>query len=209
MYERRFELSASGDVDGSPPGRSDAEIRQSFGTLASALDACAALVSLGETVGVTLALRADGSVSETQLATGPAPVLGCLQVAFHAAHFQPADAPTQKIWITMRVPGEHPIILGSLDKQVIRQIVHEHANQIRYCYEHELTTTAGIAGKIAMKWVISGEGAVTQVRVESTTMGNAHVEGCLSEKIKTWIFPKPKGGGIVIVSYPFVFKQTG
>ena len=40
-------------------------------------------------------------------------------------------------------------------------------------------------------------------------MKNANVENCLASRIKTWVFPKPKGGGIVIVNYPFVFKQSG
>jgi hypothetical protein len=102
-----------------------------------------------------------------------------------------------------------PVILGSLDKEIIRRIVQEHASQIRYCYEKELTRTPGIYGKVKMKWVINGEGKVTQSQTEETQMKNANVENCLATKIKTWVFPKPKGGGIVIVSYPFVFKQSG
>lgn len=102
-----------------------------------------------------------------------------------------------------------PIILGSLDKEIIRRIVQEHASQIRYCYERELTRTPGISGKIKMKWVINGEGRVTQAQKEESQMHNANVENCLATKIKTWVFPKPKGGGIVIVSYPFIFKQSG
>jgi hypothetical protein len=102
-----------------------------------------------------------------------------------------------------------PVVLGSLDKEIIRRIVQEHASQIRYCYERELTRTPGIFGKIKMKWIISGEGKVTQAQTEETQMHNANVENCLATKIRTWVFPKPKGGGIVIVSYPFVFKQSG
>jgi hypothetical protein len=102
-----------------------------------------------------------------------------------------------------------PVILGSLDPEIIRRIVREHASQIRYCYESELTRTPGILGKIVMKWVINGEGRVMQAQVAETQMKNANVENCLATKIKTWLFPKPKGGGMVIVNYPFVFKQGG
>jgi hypothetical protein len=28
-------------------------------------------------------------------------------------------------------------------------------------------------------------------------------------KVKTWTFPKPKGDGVVIVTYPFLFKPAG
>lgn len=105
-------------------------------------------------------------------------------------------------------PGT-PVILGSLDPEIIRRIVREHAGQIKYCYEKELTRTPGIYGKIVMKWVINGEGRVNQSAVAETQMKNSNVEGCLATKIKTWVFPKPKGGGIVVVNYPFVFKQSG
>jgi tetratricopeptide (TPR) repeat protein len=54
-----------------------------------------------------------------------------------------------------------PVVLGSLDPELIRRFVREHAGQIRYCYESELTRTPGIAGKIVVKWVINGEGCVT------------------------------------------------
>jgi hypothetical protein len=102
-----------------------------------------------------------------------------------------------------------PVILGSLDPEIIRRIVREHAGQIRYCYEKELTRTPGIYGKIVMKWVINGDGKVTVSQVAETQMKNANVEQCLATKIRTWVFPKPKGGGIVVVNYPFVFKQGG
>jgi len=102
-----------------------------------------------------------------------------------------------------------PVILGSLDPEIIRRIVREHASQIRYCYESELTRTPGLLGKIVMKWVINGEGRVMQAQVADTQMKNANVENCLATKVKTWLFPKPKGGGMVIVNYPFVFKQGG
>jgi hypothetical protein len=101
-----------------------------------------------------------------------------------------------------------PVVLGSLDAEIIRRIVREHASQIRYCYETELTRTPGLLGKIVMKWIINGEGRVMQAQVAETQMKNANVENCLATKIKTWTFPKPKGGGMVVVNYPFVFKQS-
>lgn len=39
-------------------------------------------------------------------------------------------------------------------------------------------------------------------------MGNAQAEDCVARQIKKIRFPEPKGGGIVIVTYPFVFKNS-
>jgi hypothetical protein len=38
-------------------------------------------------------------------------------------------------------------------------------------------------------------------------MNNKTVETCIAARIKNWQFPKPKGGGTVLVSYPFLFKS--
>jgi len=38
-------------------------------------------------------------------------------------------------------------------------------------------------------------------------MNNASVETCVTRRIAQWIFPKPKGGGMVVVKYPFIFNN--
>jgi hypothetical protein len=40
-------------------------------------------------------------------------------------------------------------------------------------------------------------------------MGNIRVENCVVQSVRRWEFPKPMGGGIVIVSYPFNFTAGG
>jgi len=114
----------------------------------------------------------------------------------------------QKTDRDVAVSAGKPIVLGSLDKEIIRRVVRENQAQIKYCYEKELTTTPGLYGKITMKWVITGTGTVSQAKVDQSDMKSKNVEDCIARKITTWRFPKPKGGGIVIVTYPFVFKQT-
>lgn len=103
----------------------------------------------------------------------------------------------------------NPVVYGSLDKEIIRRVVRENQAQIRYCYERELTRTPGLNGKIVVKWVITGTGSVRQAQVVETGMKNPAVESCLTARINGWRFPKPKGGGIVIVTYPFIFKKSG
>ncbi len=98
---------------------------------------------------------------------------------------------------------------GSLDKGIIARVVREHGGQVRYCYEQELTRTPGLHGRVVMKWVINGDGKVTQASKADSQLHNANVENCLEQRIKSWVFPKPRGGGVVVVSYPFVFKQGG
>jgi hypothetical protein len=38
-------------------------------------------------------------------------------------------------------------------------------------------------------------------------MNDLKVDHCVCREIRSWEFPKPLGGGIVIVSYPFNFTS--
>jgi TonB family protein len=107
------------------------------------------------------------------------------------------------------ITSSDPVVMGSLDKELIRQVIHRNRNQIRYCYESQLTKFPKLSGKVAVKFVISPTGTVTSSQVNQTTVDNAELETCVAGRVRTWLFPKPKGGGVVIVTYPFIFKQSG
>lgn len=114
-----------------------------------------------------------------------------------------------KVERDINITAGTPIIMGSLDKELIRRVIEQHKAQIRYCYEKELVRNPGLFGKLGMVWTIQGDGTVRDVSVKQTTMNDPNVERCIAGKIRTWQFPKPKGGGIIIVNYPFVFKSSG
>jgi hypothetical protein len=98
---------------------------------------------------------------------------------------------------------------GSLDKEIIRRVVRLHMNEVKYCYDQELVRKPGLAGRISLQFIISGTGQVISSFVQSTTMSNVRVESCVASAVKRWPFPKPTGGGIAIVSYPFNFVSGG
>jgi hypothetical protein len=106
------------------------------------------------------------------------------------------------------ISGGTPMVLGSLDKELIRRVIRAHANEIRYCYELELAKNPGLWGKVSVNFVISPTGSVQSAKVKETTLNNQNVENCIIGKVKGWKFPEPKGGGIVIVTYPFILKRT-
>ncbi len=99
------------------------------------------------------------------------------------------------------ITSSDPVVMGSLDKELIRRVIHANRNQIRYCYENQLTRYPKLSGKVAVKFSSS--------QVAQSTAGNSELETCVAGRVHTWIFPKPKGGGVVIVTYPFIFKPSG
>ncbi len=105
-------------------------------------------------------------------------------------------------------PGK-PEVVGSIDPELIRRVVHEHRAQIRTCYETQLTTRPNLAGKLVSAWTIDQSGAVTEAHTQESTLHDRTVENCVASKIRTWRFPIPKGGGEVFVTYPFIFTPGG
>ena len=100
-----------------------------------------------------------------------------------------------------------PTIMGSLAREVVERVIRENINQIRYCYEVELQRRQNLAGRVVATWVISGSGRVARVKIKDSTLGSKRTEKCIMRRIKTWQFPRPAGGGVVTVNYPFVFRS--
>jgi hypothetical protein len=106
------------------------------------------------------------------------------------------------------VPGTAEV-RGSLDKEIIRRIIRRHINEVKFCYERELVRTPGLLGRVMIQFTIAGTGQVVASLVQSSTLNSMPVEQCIAQAVRRWEFPKPQGGGIVVVTYPFVLKASG
>jgi hypothetical protein len=102
-------------------------------------------------------------------------------------------------------------ILGSIDKELIRAVIREHAQQIRFCYEEQLAVSPKLAGKVLIKWTIDADGNASNATVVSdgTSLADAKVHQCMMDRIVSWQFPKPKGGGIAVITYPWILRASG
>lgn len=99
-------------------------------------------------------------------------------------------------------------VVGGLDREIIAQYIKTQLGQILYCYERQLSANPDLYGKVAVKFTISGNGAVEAQSINDTTLKSGPVEGCILSKVAKWKFPEPKGGTKVLVTYPFLFKST-
>ncbi len=97
---------------------------------------------------------------------------------------------------------------GSMTKDVIRRIVHRHLNEVKHCYESRLSKQPDLSGRVAVKFIISGTGGVQAALLASSTLGDPVVEQCIVAAVRRWAFPQPKGGGVVIVTYPFFLTSA-
>ncbi|MGE6761856.1 TonB family protein [Corallococcus interemptor] len=110
--------------------------------------------------------------------------------------------------VTKVIPGKTTVI-GGLDKDVIAKVIRRHQNEIKYCYESELNKNPALAGKVAVAFTIDPAGAVADASVSESTLGSTPAEQCMISRIRRWKFPEPKGGGVVNVTYPWLFSPSG
>lgn len=108
---------------------------------------------------------------------------------------RPSKVPT----ITVEKP-----VVGTpvIDPAIIRRVVRSHNDAIRACYD--LAPDSVLAGRIAISFTIGPTGAVTEAKADTPeSYPYPEVPKCIADELRTWTFPAPRGGGSVIVSYPF------
>lgn len=103
---------------------------------------------------------------------------------------------------------EETVIEGGLDRDAIAEVIRRNLGQIRYCYERQLSSSPELYGKMLVKFTIAANGEVNEPKVDNSTLKSAMVEGCVMRRLASWKFPEPKGGTLVRVSYPFLFKAN-
>lgn len=113
--------------------------------------------------------------------------------------------------------GEHAIsivsenvqVLSGLSKDLINAVVQRHRSEIRACYDAALQRNPSLRGKITIAFTIQPNGIVSYAGVKESTLGDGGLEGCITSRVKTWIFPKPEAPVVTEVSaYPFYLNPA-
>ncbi len=107
-----------------------------------------------------------------------------------------------------RVSARRLKATGRISREAVARVINENLGEVQYCYERALLKKPGLKGKLVLEWRISTSGRVSKVRQTTSTLQSAEVSSCIIRKLKKWRFPKPSGG-VVVVSYPFIFSSVG
>ena len=107
------------------------------------------------------------------------------------------------------VASNDMLLDGGLSRYAINATIAKYLSQVRRCYENQLNKQPGLEGLVTVGFQINGNGMLNYSRVKSTTLKSAVVEKCITTKMMTWQFPKPKGGVNVNINYPFMLRPVG
>ena len=113
----------------------------------------------------------------------PHPIIGLLGLTFALLLASEAQASGRKA--TVSPPG-------ALDKDEIREVVRANIDQIRRCYNQELTRDPDSAGRIIVNFVIESTGRVGRVDIEESVFP-VDLNTCMVNAIASWTFPPQIG----------------
>jgi hypothetical protein len=92
---------------------------------------------------------------------------------------------------------------GRLPAEVIRRIVRRNFGRFRMCYEQGLARNPNLEGRVAARFVIGRDGAVSNVSNGGSDLPDSGVVSCVLSAFYGLSFPQPEGG-IVTVVYPIM-----
>lgn len=105
--------------------------------------------------------------------------------------------------------SENVQVLSGLPKDVINAVVQRHRAEIRACYDAALQRNPGLRGKISIAFSIQPNGVVSYAGVKESTIGDSGLEGCITSRVRTWIFPKPEAPVVTeVTAYPFYLNPA-
>jgi TonB family protein len=99
-------------------------------------------------------------------------------------------------------------ILGGLSQKVVGDVMQRHWLKFKYCYEKQLGREPDLRGKVVASFTIGPAGRVEEASVLQSTASSPDLEACLLRSLRRLLFPTPRGGGEVIVTYPFLFSTV-
>lgn len=88
-------------------------------------------------------------------------------------------------------------------------IVLEASRAVKTCYELELATRPGLAGRIDATLHVDSAGDVTRVELGASPMRTAAFDACVTRALSAPTFPVPETGGATAVQVPLVFRPAG
>ncbi len=98
----------------------------------------------------------------------------------------------------------NPTVSGRLPPEVIQRIVRQNYGRFRFCYEQGLAANPNLEGRVAVRFAIGRDGAVSFAANAGSDLPSSGVVSCVVQSYYGLSFPSPEGG-IVTVVYPIMF----
>lgn len=109
------------------------------------------------------------------------------------------SGPPTDAMVTLGEPDIRALEVGLPRSQIYRTLVGRAA-EVRRCAPRGLDDFE----RVVVGFTVGPDGAVSDSRVERSTLGDAAAEACMTAAVRAWTFPAAENGGSTRVTYPFV-----
>lgn len=105
-------------------------------------------------------------------------------------------------------PSNFSDISGGLSKTQVLTVINSHKRGVRACFESALRMRNDLNGILRLKFVISGSGEISDIKIVNTELPSSILENCLFQLIRQMKFPAASKNQSTTVFYPFFFKRS-
>jgi len=95
---------------------------------------------------------------------------------------------------------------GEIEVAKVTVVVGKKLKAVTACYEDALTADPALTGKMTVRFVIAPDGKVSEAAAPMNELPPS-VGDCVTEAVKSFVFPKPAGGAVTI-EFPFLFSPV-
>jgi len=98
--------------------------------------------------------------------------------------------------------------MGHVSASAIRRVIRRHHKALRACFEAALKRNPKLQGKVVLKLEIGPDGTVVSASLDQCDIDDKRFKQDLLARVRRWRFPKPAGGGKIVVRYPLIFAAS-
>ncbi len=84
------------------------------------------------------------------------------------------------------IADESGVKSESRNSDAVSEVINSHNSSIQYCYQREIKQNPDLKGKLVIRFTITPEGKVKDVKILSSTLDNPRIEQCVVSRIARW-----------------------
>lgn len=165
------------------------------------------LVDAGTSLGASLELDGDAGVRDAGVSDSSS--WGSC-IAQHLLQFRVPPRVVGVVELEFDFTADDEVLVWpapqGLPKDVILKVIRSYEEEVHSCYQAYIPDHPTLSGKLTIAWTIGPTGRVLEAHIVVNSLVGGHVAECVYGRLMRWQFPAPEGGGIVNVTFPWVFK---
>lgn len=107
---------------------------------------------------------------------------------------EPRRGPSGEIAVSVTYP--HVDVRGPFADAIARVVAEHHRAGLKRCYRRAFRDSRRPSGRIRVEFRVTRRSRVRDVEIRGSTFGRETLTICARNKIRGWVFPEAKGGGV-------------